>query len=172
MKTVERHRYSGKKIFQTRTLTFEPYAMTEIESVMALIRDNLSSELLKGRKSLLYPGDIWVNKLYGHCYHSTQALHFLMDDVDSVLFPMSADDYRGEKHWWLSDGDFIYDVTSEQYYFAGQTPPHVSGKKTSYYGWKQRPQQISLNLMVKVLGDRLVGDTVQDLTDDENSSTI
>ena len=49
MKLIERHRYKGKEIFQTRTMTFEPYPMTEIESVMGLIRDCLSPELLKGQ---------------------------------------------------------------------------------------------------------------------------
>ena len=34
MKTIERHRYKDKQIFQTRTLTYNPYPMTEIESVM------------------------------------------------------------------------------------------------------------------------------------------
>ena len=37
MKTIERHRYRDKKIFQTRTLKFDPYPMTEIESVMGLL---------------------------------------------------------------------------------------------------------------------------------------
>jgi len=37
-------------------------------------------------------------------------------------------------------------------------PPHEFGKKSKWYGWKQRPQQISLDLMVRVLGDRLVSD--------------
>ena len=169
MKTVERHRYKGEQIFQTRRLEFEPYEFSSANMclVTGLIQKNLTPDLLK-RKKLKFRDE--TNKYYGHCYHATQALYYLMDTKE--LVPMSGEDYRGEKHWWLSDGDFIYDVTSEQYYFAGQTPPHVSGKKTSYYGWKQRPQQISLNLMVKVLGDRLVGDTVQDLTDDENTSTI
>jgi len=34
------------------------------------------------------------------------------------------------------------------------------GKKTAWYGWKGRPQQVSLNLMIRVLGDRLKSDTV------------
>ena len=44
MKTVERHRYKDKEIFQTRTLTYNPYPMTEIESVMGLIVSNLKPE--------------------------------------------------------------------------------------------------------------------------------
>ena len=46
MKTIERHRYRDKKIFQTRTLKFDPYPMTEIESVMGSIASNLKPEMV------------------------------------------------------------------------------------------------------------------------------
>ena len=75
MKNIQRHRYKDKKIFETRTLTFDPYPYSEIEQVIRLIQDNLTSDLLKGRKSLMYPSDVLTNKYYGHCYHSSQALH-------------------------------------------------------------------------------------------------
>ena len=71
-------------------------------------------------------------------------------DTD-ILYPMSAEDYRGEKHWWLSDGETNYDVTQDQYYSVGDSP-YLDGKKTPWYGWKQRPQQVSMNLLVKTLG--------------------
>jgi hypothetical protein len=63
----------------------------------------------------------------------------------------------------LQDGDTIYDPTAEQYTSVGQEPPYNSGKKSSWYGWKGRPQQVSLLLMIRVLGDRLVSDFVTDL---------
>ena len=156
MKTVERHSYDGNKIVKTRRLIFEPYKCSEynICLVMGLIQKNLTPDLLK-RKKLKFRDE--NNKYYGHCYHSTQALYYLMDT--DVLVPMSGEDYRGEKHWWLQYGDNIYDCTSEQYYTIGKMPPYDNGQKSKWYGWKQRPQQISLDLMVKVLGDRLVGDT-------------
>jgi hypothetical protein len=80
-------------------------------------------------------------------------------DTDQLI-PMSAIDYREEKHWWLQNGDKIYDVTAEQYYSVGKQPPYHIGKKSRWYGWKERPQQITLNLMVKVLGNRLIKDVV------------
>ena len=46
MKTIERHRYRDKQIFQTRTLTYNPYPMTEIESVMGSIASNLKPEMV------------------------------------------------------------------------------------------------------------------------------
>ena len=160
MKIVERHRYNKDTIIGTRNLKFHPYEYTEKNMclVMGLVRRNLTPNLLGGRKKLMYPDDVKTNPCYGHCYHASQALFYLMDT--DQLVPMSAEDYRGEKHWWLQNGDKIYDVTAEQYYSVGKLPPHHSGKKSKWYGWKQRPQQISLDLMVKVLGERLIEDTV------------
>lgn len=160
MKTVERHRYHKSKkntIIETRRLTFNPYEYNEknICLVSGLICRNLTPNLL-GRKKLMYPEDVNTNPFYGHCYHSSQALFYLMNT--DQLVPMSAEDYRGEKHWWLQNGEKIYDITDEQYYIVGKLPPYESGKKTAWYGWKGRPQQISLDLMVKVLGERLVTD--------------
>ena len=158
MKNIQRHRYKDKKIFETRTLTFDPYSYSEIDWVIGLIQDNLTPDLLKGRKSLMYPSDVLTNKYYGHCYHSSQALHYLIDT--DKLVSMSGEDYRGEKHWWLQDGEKIYDCTANQYIDKGENPPYNIGKKTNWYGWKQRPQQISLELMKRVLGSRLNSDSV------------
>ena len=158
MKNIQRHRYKDKKIFETRTLSFDPYSYSEIDLVIGLIQDNLTPDLLKGRKSLMYPSDVLTNKYYGHCYHSSQALHYLMDC--DILIPMSGEDYRGEKHWWLQDGQNIYDCTAKQYLDKGKLPPYNTGKKSVWYGWKQRPQQVSLNLMKRVLKDRLISDTI------------
>ena len=158
MKNIQRHRYKDKKIFETRTLSFDAYSYSEIDLVIGLIQDNLTPDLLKGRKSLMYPSDVLTNKYYGHCYHSSQALYYLMDC--DTLIPMSGEDYRGEKHWWLQDGEKIYDCTANQYIFVNQSPPYDVGKKTNWYGGKQRPQQISLELVKRVLGSRLKSDSV------------
>ena len=160
MKTVQRHRYANKESFETRTLIFEPYWCSEYNMwlVMDLIQKNLTPDLLKGRKKLMYPDDVKTVKYYGHCYHASQALYYIMDT--DKLIPMSGEDYRGEKHWWLQYNDNVYDCTSKQYYSVGKEPPYNNGKKTAWYGWKQRPQQITLELMKRVLGDRLVEDTV------------
>ena len=157
MKTVERHRYKDKKIFETRRLVFEPYDFSPVNMcrVMGLIQQNLKPELLK-RKKLKYKDN--PTQYYGHCYHATQALYYLIDT--DRLVPMSGEDYRGEKHWWLDDNGNTYDCTAEQYWTVGKLPPYHVGKKSKWYGWQQRPQQVSLDLMVKVLGDRLSIDNV------------
>ena len=101
----------------------------------------------------MYPADKGINRFYGHCYHATQALYYLIDSDELVSY--SGTDYRGEKHWWLQHGETVYDCTAEQYWDVHQNPPYDTGKKSKWYGWKGRPQQVSLDLMVKVLGDRL-----------------
>ena len=68
MKTIERHRYRDKKIFQTRTLKFDPYPMTEIESVMGSIASFLENQkwLLKNIVQRMHS-----NPMFGHCYHES-----------------------------------------------------------------------------------------------------
>ena len=106
MKTIERHRYRDKQIFQTRTLTFEPYPMTEIESVMGSIANNLTPELVTKK----YREENATNPMFGHCYHSSQALFYLMDT--DVLEQRTAVDYHDCSHWWLVD------KTTEKIYVA------------------------------------------------------
>ena len=156
MKTVERPRYKDKRVFQVRKLSFEPYGYSEntLGLVMGLIRKNLTPGLLTPK----YREENKTNSMFGHCYHSSQALFYLMNT--DQLQPMSAEDYRGEKHWWLQSDEKIYDPTADQYYSVGKLPPYETGKKSRWYGWKQRPQQISLDLMIKVLGNRLIEDTL------------
>jgi len=151
MRTIERHRYKGDTIIQTRSLTFDPYRYSEnnMVLVMGLIRRNLTPDLLSPR----YRKENQTNPVYGHCYHSTQALFYLIDT--DKLQPMSGKDYRDEFHWWLQDGEKIYDLTAEQYYTVGKIPPYHNGKPGKWYGYRQRPHQRSLNLMVRVLGDKV-----------------
>ena len=155
IRTLERHKYKGNEIIKTRTLTYEPYRYCEhrMALVMGLIRSKLTPDLLSTR----YREENKTNPTYGHCYHSTQALFYLMDT--DKLQPMSGIDYRGETHWWLQDGDNVYDLTAEQYLSVGKLPPYSVGKKSKWYGWKGRPHQRSLDLIVRVLGNR-VTDTV------------
>jgi hypothetical protein len=151
MRTLERHKYQGSEIIKTRRLTFDPYKYSEYSMclVMGLIRRNLTPNLLSPK----YREENLKNPTYGHCYHSTQAMYYLVDT--DRLQPMSGVDYRGDIHWWLQDGELIYDITAEQYYTVGKLPPYHNGKKSKWYGWKGRPHQRTLNLMVRVLGDRV-----------------
>ena len=154
MKTIERHAYKNKKIFRTRRLTFNPYVYSEYSMclVMGLIKRQLTPDLLTPK----YRGENLSNPTYGHCYHSTQALYYLMDT--DKLIPMSGKDYRDEYHWWLQDGERVYDLTADQYYTVGKLPPYQNGKKGRWYGYQQRPHMRSFDLMVRVLGKDNVTD--------------
>ena len=90
MKTVERHKYDGKQIIGSRRLVFEPYEFSPANMclVMGLIQKNLTPDLLK-RKKLKFRDE--TNKYYGHCYHATQALYYVMDT--DKLVPMSGEYY-------------------------------------------------------------------------------
>lgn len=160
MKIVERHRYKDKTIFQTRRLTFNSYNYSErnLSLVMGLIRRSLTPDLLSKK----YKEENKDNPTYGHCYHSTQALFYLMNT--DKLIPMCGKDYRDDYHWWLQDGEKIYDVTAEQYYTVGKLPPYHNGKPSKWYGWQQRPHQRSLDLIVRVLGKDNVTDEKLDIT--------
>lgn len=150
MKEVVRHSYKDGEISETRTLRFLPFYYSEegAESMMMIIRNHLTPDLLTKK----YREENLKNPMYGHCYHATQALFYLLDPHD--LIPMSGIDYRGDTHWWLyDDRGVIYDTTADQYYSVGQVPPHNVGKKTNWYGWKQRPHQRSLDLMMRILYD-------------------
>lgn len=157
MKTIERPRYKDNKVFQIRKLSFEPYEYTEKTMclVMGLIRRKLTPDLLTPK----YREENSKNPTYGHCYHSSQALYYLMNTID--LTPMCGKDYRGDYHWWLQNGDRIYDITAEQYYCVGKLPPYENGKPSKWYGWKQRPHQRSLDLITRVLGKENVVDTLE-----------
>lgn len=159
MKIVERPRSKDNKVFQIRKLTFEPYIYSEYNMclVMGLIKRNLTPDLLTPK----YREENQSNLTYGHCYHSTQALFYLMNT--DRLVPMSGKDYRDEYHWWLQDDERVYDLTSDQYYVVGRLPPYHNGKKSKWYGWGQRPHQRSLDLMIRVLGKENVKDEKVDI---------
>ena len=91
-----------------------------------------------------------------------KSLYYLIDTDELVSY--SGTDYRGEKHWWLQHGETVYDCTAEQYWEVHENPPYETGKKTKWYGWKGKLQQVSLDLMVRVLGTRLKKDSVRHLT--------
>lgn len=147
MREVVRHSYKDGEISETRTLGFFPfsYEPAMIHAISKIIAEQLTPDLLTKK----YREENVRNPMFGHCYHSTQALFYLMDT--DKLIPMSGIDYRNDTHWWLQDGETIYDVTADQYYSMGQKPPYDTGKRTQWYGWKQRPHQRSLNLIMKVL---------------------
>ena len=89
--------------------------------------------------------------MYGHCYHTTQAMFYLLDHSNS-LEAHTAVDYRGDQHWWLKDinDESIIDVTADQYFSINKTPPYDKGKMRTWYGWKGRPHKRTFKLILKL----------------------
>jgi hypothetical protein len=152
MAKIERHEYKkiNKKwrIYRTTTLHFTkiPYDKKTISKYIEKIKEFLTPELLNKK----YIEQNRKNKFYGHCYHATQAMYFLLNTKS--LEKYSGIDYRGEHHWWLQDikDGSIIDVTAEQYFKVNKQPPYDKGKIKSWYGWKQRPHMRSLKLILKL----------------------
>lgn len=153
MKTVELYKFkeiNGKwQEYWVRRLTFEPYEYTPAnvaylgEKIKELHQKYKPSHY---RKKLVPSKD--KNPMYGFCYPATQALFYLFDT--DQLIPMRGVDYRNEYHWWLQEGENIIDITADQYYNVGETPPYGNGKKGQWYAWKKQPSMSSLNIIASV----------------------
>jgi hypothetical protein len=147
---LERHRY--KKIndewivFETHNLDYQTYEYTEenVKLVSGLIVEKLDPKYL----SRIYKEENKTNPLFGHCYHSTQALYYFLNC--DILTPYSGKDSLGNTHWWLQDGETIIDVTAAQYDKIDCDPPYEVGKPSKWYGWKNRPHKRTLKLMNEV----------------------
>ena len=135
-----------------------PYTISMILECSRRLRECLTPDLLTKK----YRVENETNPMYGHCYHATQAMYYLLDT--DTLDPMSARDYRGDLHWWLRDREngFVIDMTADQYYSVGKEPPHNKGKVSKWYGWKQRPHKRTMHLMMKMQQDAIMDSWVAD----------
>ena len=129
-----------------KVLYGEPYKYPDdLEELTKLIHKNLTIDLCPPR---FREGNI-ANPMFGHCYHSTQALYYFFKDAN--LKVMSAPCDVAGSHWWLMDeDDKIIDITQDQYLSVGTKPPHDKGKETKWYGWRNRVHARSLVLMNRV----------------------
>jgi len=152
---LERHSYSkidGEwKIVKTVTLSYEkvPYTISTVSAIQSRLEQVLTPDLITTK----YREENMINPMYGHCYHTTQAMFYFLDT--DVLVPYSAKDWRGDDHWWLQDKEsgIILDFTMDQYLSIGKEPPHKKGKVSSWYGWKGRPHMRTLKLIQKLQPD-------------------
>lgn len=136
------------KIIKKDILTYQkiPYNISSILECSRRLREVLTPELLSKK----YKKENETNPMYGHCYHTTQAMFYLLDT--DTLDPMSAIDWRGDTHWWLRDREngFVVDMTADQYFSLGKEPPHNKGKVSKWYGWRGRPHKRTLTLIKKI----------------------
>ena len=109
------------------------YDKENLDKVSKLIIDNLTSDLVavKFRKRNS------IEPLFGHCYAASACLQKIFGSKNIKLY--HAKDDEDIWHWWTVDKDKeIIDLTADQYYSTGRTPPYDKGKKAGQLGWGYR----------------------------------
>ena len=120
------------------------YDKENLDKVSKLIIDNLTSDLVavKFRKRNS------IEPLFGHCYAASACLQKIFGSKNIKLY--HAKDDEDIWHWWTVDKDKeIIDLTADQYYSTGRTPPYDKGKKAGQLGWGYRKKV--QKLLAKVL---------------------
>ena len=146
MKHSKYTKINGKYIeWAAWVLEYEQYNYPDdLKKVTELITSKLSIKYCPPQ----FRENNFGNPLFGHCYHATQALYYFFKDANLKI--MSAPCDIAGSHWWLEDNDKIIDITADQYFNVSKTPPYDKGKKSNWYGWKNRPHRKSQNLMHEV----------------------
>ena len=120
-------------------MTLISYDKKNLEMVSTVILDNLTPDLLpkKWRKRNS------VNLMFGHCHTASVCLQKVFGTENIKLY--RAKDDNDIWHWWCVDknGKRI-DLTADQYYKMGRTPPYEQGEKASMLGWgyKKRVEEL------------------------------
>lgn len=119
-------------------VTFE-YNGDNLEKACQIIKNNLSSDLLPKK---------WIernstNPMFGHCHTASACLQKLFGTKNIKLY--RALDDENIWHWWVQtvDGNRI-DITADQYYSVGRTPPYESGEKATMLGFEYRKRVLKL----------------------------
>lgn len=119
-------------------VTFE-YNGDNLEKACQIIKNNLSSNLLPKK---------WIkrnstNPMFGHCHTASACLQKLFGTKKIKLY--RALDDENIWHWWAQtvDGKRI-DITADQYYSEGRTPPYDSGEKATMLGFDYRKRVLKL----------------------------
>jgi len=158
MKTVKRESFNKEEngewvLTKTWTLCYTPISFDEVDQVSEDIRKVLNPKLLSSK----YKEGNETNPLFGHCYHSTQAMYIMLDgDEKDDLIPYSGTDELGNIHWWLDHDGTIIDVTAGQYDLMECDPPYDKGKPTKWYGWRNRFHKRSMGVVQDVQASKLV----------------
>ena len=123
--------------------TFE-YNGNNLDKACQIIANHLSSDLLPKK---------WIernstNPMFGHCHTASACLQKLFGSKNIKLY--RALDDEGIWHWWAQtiDGKRI-DITADQYYSEGRTPPYDRGEKASMLGFAYRERAYKLLAIVR-----------------------
>ena len=123
--------------------TFE-YNGNNLDKACQIIANHLSSDLLPKK---------WIernstNPMFGHCHTASACLQKLFGSKNIKLY--RALDDEGIWHWWAQtiDGKRI-DITADQYYSEGRTPPYDRGEKAAMLGFAYRERTYKLLAIVR-----------------------
>jgi len=103
----------------------------DIGKIVDDIKTHLSSDLLKKE----YVEENETNPMFGHCYVASETLWYLIPHTIRWAFsPVCGKDEDGITHWWVENKQTgeIYDITGDQYFSKGKTPPYENGKRASF----------------------------------------
>ena len=116
-----------------------------IQELTTKIQECLTPDLLKKP----YREKNKNNPMYGHCYVATEALYHSLDDRTKYQI-QHGKDHEGVVHWWLREKETgeIVDVTSDQYYSQGLTPPYNNGRNGSFL--TNFPSKRAVTLMERI----------------------
>jgi hypothetical protein len=128
-------------------MTLTLYDKENLEGVSKIIVDNLTPDLLpkKWRKRNS------ITPMFGHCHTASACLQKVFGTKNIKLY--RAKDDEDIWHWWCVDANGKrIDLTADQYYNVGRTPPYEQGEKASILGWgyKKRVHEL-LERVEKVL---------------------
>ena len=120
-------------------MTLISYDKENLDKVSKLIVDNLTPDLVsvKNRKRNS------IERLFGHCYAASACLQKIFGTKNIKLY--RAKDDEDIWHWWCVDANGKrIDLTADQYYNVGRTPPYEQGEKASILGWsyKKRVEEL------------------------------
>jgi uncharacterized protein len=123
---------------------------TTMGALIETIQHHLTPDLLP----LQYRESNRVNPLFGHCYHSVEALYHLIRDLqlprEYLRFRLRRGVDAGKiPHWWLqNDQGAILDPTAGQYTSKGLIPPYANGRFRSFL--TKQPSENARFLMGRV----------------------
>jgi len=98
-----------------------------LQTVIQIIVENLDDSLLTTYWRRKNQDN---NPMAGYCYYASAVLQKVFPELEI----WRAEDELGEYHWFNKWGDRVIDITEDQYYCKGRTPPHDTGIKKRQLG--------------------------------------
>ncbi len=98
-----------------------------LEIVIEEIKNNLDESLLTGYWLKKNQDD---NPMAGYCYYASAVLKKVFPELEM----WRGKDNQGEYHWFNKWDSRVIDITEDQYYRKGRTPPYDTAVKKQQLG--------------------------------------